>query len=81
MTGVEERSVAQVLDEMFAFHERCHTNPLRAFGTHGSHPAQFADPLGLHQHGHGMAADTCPHQRTIRDLGTPIVRTARAEER
>ena len=51
-TGMKERAVAEILDEMPAFDERCHTDPLGPFVAHTRETDELADPLGFHERHH-----------------------------
>ena len=61
--GVEVRAVADVLDDVLAVDERRHPDPLRALVAHRREPGDVADPLGLHQGDHRVAADASADER------------------
>ena len=79
--GVEERAVAEVLDEVVALEERRHADPLRALVAHRREPGDVADPLGLHQRDHRVAADAAADERALGHPGAEVVRAAAAVER
>ena len=79
--GVEERAVAEVLDDVVALDEGRHADPLGALVAHRGEPDDVADPLGLHQGDHGVAADAGTDQRALGHVGAEVVRAAGAEER
>ena len=64
--GVEERAVADVLHEVLALEERRHADPLRALVAHRREAGDVADPLGLHQRHHRVAADAAADERALR---------------
>ena len=79
--GVEVRAVAEVLDDVLAVDERRHPDPLSALVAHRREPGDVADPLGLHQGDHRVAADAAADERARRDPGRDVVRAATAVER
>ena len=79
--GVEERAVAEVLDEVGAVEERRHPDPLRSLVAHRGEPGDVADPLGVHQGDHRVAADPAADERPLRVARAQVVRAAAAVER
>ena len=79
--GVEERAVAQVLDDVRPIDERRHADPLGALVAHRREPGDIADPLGVHHGHHGVAADASTDERALRNAGRDIVGATAAIER
>ena len=77
--GVEERAVAQILEDVVLDAERRHAHPLRALAPHLRETEQRAHLFGLHQHGHAVAADAPAHQGALGDLDGTVVGAAGAE--
>jgi hypothetical protein len=69
---VEERAVAQVLHQVVALDERRHADPLRALVAHAGEPDDLADPVGLHQGDHRVAADAATDQRAFGHPGAVL---------
>ena len=57
LTGVEERAVAEVLQEVRPFDERRHADPLGTLAAHRGDAADVAEPIVVHQEHHRVAAD------------------------
>ena len=79
--AVEQRAVANVLEEVRSVDERGDAEPLRTLVTHRGDADDVAATLGFHQHHHAVAADAGTDQRTFRRFGRRVVRAARAEVR
>ena len=80
--GVEERAVAEVLDEVVAFDERRDADPLCAFAAHLRQADDVADALGVHECDHRVTADAATDERARlgavcwRCVGSPSSRRA-----
>ena len=81
LARVEERTVAQVLDEVLAVDEGGHPDPLRALTAHLSQSRRRAHLLVVHQQRHRVAADAGADEHVVGNLGPPVVRASGAEVR
>ena len=79
--GVEERAVAEVLDQVVALDERRHADPLGALVAHRREPGDVADALRLHQGDHRVAPDAAADERPLGHPRRQVVRAAAAVER
>ena len=72
---VEERAVADVLEEVRRLGKRGDAHPLRSLRAHVGDP----DDAAVHAHGHAVTADTRGGHRALGHHRRPVVGAARAE--
>ena len=81
LAGVEEGSIAVVLEQVIGLDERLHPDPLGTLVAHGRDTDGVAHTFGIHQEGHSMTARPGADQRIAGHLGPPVVWAPGAEER
>ena len=65
LARVEVGAVAQVLHPVVPLDEVGHADPGDALVAHAGHSGDLAHPLGIHQQGHGVAADAGADQGAV----------------
>ena len=80
LAGVEERAVADVLEDVLDVGERRLPDPLRALAAHLGQPGDGAVRAAGHRD-HGVAADAAAGHRALGHRGGAVVRAAGAEVR
>ncbi len=78
LAGVEERSIADVLEQVGYLGERGLSDPLAAFPTHLGDPGDGAVLAARNRH-HDVTADSAACQRSLGYRGRTIVRASTAE--
>ena len=78
---VEERAIAQVLEDVVGLYEVAHADPLGALVTHAGQAGDVANSFWIHEQGHGVAANTGADDCPVGHLGAAVVGAAGTEER